>query len=85
VVASFIAGAVASAVTNPMEVIVVHKQTRPQESVVKITRDMVKKEGVGHIMKAGIGARVYYTSIQSVLFFSLITTIGHLYNVDLSD
>ena len=39
-IAGAIAGALAAAITNPMEVIVVHKQTNPAVKLNKIMTDM---------------------------------------------
>lgn len=84
-IASVAAGGIASAVTNWMEVIVVHKQTRPSESVRKITQEVLSQEGLRTLMTKGIGARVGYYCMQSCLFFTCLNKIGKLYDVDLTD
>lgn len=80
VLASFLAGAIGSGVTNGLEVLVVTKQTKPEANLLKI----VKKEKFGLLTK-GLGARVYYQSIQSIVFFSTVTYVGKLFNVELED
>jgi hypothetical protein len=78
--ASFLAGAVGSSVTNGLEVLVVTKQTKPETNLWKI----IEKEKFGLLTK-GLGARVYYQSIQSIMFFSTVTYVGKLFNVELED
>ena len=46
--------------------------------------EMIKKERFGLLTK-GLLARVYYNSMQSVVFFNLVMYIGKKYNVELSD
>ncbi len=78
--ASFLAGAIGSGVTNWLEVLVVTKQTKPDANLMEI----VKREKFGLLTK-GLGARVYYQSIQSIFFFSTVTYAGRLFNVELED
>jgi len=80
ILASFLAGAIGSGVTNGLEVLVVTKQTKPKANLMKI----VKREKFGLLTK-GLGARVYYQSIQSVIFFSTVTYVGKLFDVELED
>lgn len=80
VLASFLAGAVGSGATNGLEVLVVTKQTKPETNLWEI----VKREKFG-LMTKGLGARVYYQSIQSIVFFSTVTYVGKLFNVELED
>ena len=61
-IAGAISGGLAAAVTNPMEVIVVHKQTNPEAKLKNIISEMYKKEGLRPILTKGIGARVSYMS-----------------------
>lgn len=77
---SFIAGAIGHALTNGLEVIVVAKQWIPDADI----RSIVKKEGYGLLTK-GLGARVYYQSTQSIVFFSTVTYIGKLFNVKIEE
>lgn len=80
IAASFLAGAIGSGVTNGLEVLVVTKQTNPNADLLAI----IKKEKFGLLTK-GLGARVYYQSIQSIVFFSTVTYVGKLFNVELED
>ena len=74
-----IAGCVASALTNPLECITVNKQTTEGFSIKKF----IKREGLYNICMKGIGPRVAYNGLQSVVFFQLILQIGKHFNVDL--
>lgn len=78
--ASFLAGAIGSGVTNGLEVLVVTKQTKPETNLLNI----VKKEKFGLLTK-GLGARVYYQSVQSIVFFSTVTYVGKLFDVEIED
>lgn len=80
VTASFLAGAIGSGVTNGMEVLVVTKQTDPACDIFKIIR---KEKHM--LLTKGLGARVYYQSIQSIVFFSIVESIGRMFNVTLED
>jgi hypothetical protein len=46
--------------------------------------DLVKQERFNLLTK-GLFARVYYNSMQSIVFFNLVVYIGKLYDVELSD
>lgn len=46
--------------------------------------DLVRKERFGLLTK-GLLVRVYYNSMQSIVFFNLVMYIGKIYNVELSD
>ncbi|CAI2373878.1 unnamed protein product [Moneuplotes crassus] len=78
--ASFIAGAIGHAVTNGLEVITVTKQCVPETSI----KSIIHKERFGLLTK-GIGARVWYQSTQSIVFFSAVAYIGKLYNVSIEE
>ena len=80
VLASFAAGGISSSCTNAFEVLTVQAQTRPD---IKI-RDIIKSEG-SNLLTKGLGARIYYNSVQSVVFFTVVTYVGKLWNVDLTD
>lgn len=80
VAASFLAGAIGSGATNGLEVLVVTKQTKPNTNIMDIVRrDKFK------LLTKGLGARVYYQSIQSIVFFSTVNYVGKLFNVELED
>lgn len=78
--ASFVAGAVASSVTNGLEVLTVAKQTRPENKLSSI----IKKEGM-RLFTKGLGARVIYNSVQSIVFFSTLNYVGDKFGVDVTD
>ena len=78
--AGAIAGAIAAAITNPLEAITVGMQTNSQGSIGKIIRG----EGIGLITK-GLVPRVVYNTCQSLIFFSLIKKIEQAFNVKLED
>lgn len=80
VTASFLSGAIGSALTNGLEVVVVTKQTEPEKRVMNIV-----KEQKFNLLTKGLGARVYYQSIQSIVFFSTVTYVSRLFNVELED
>jgi len=75
-----VAGVVGSALTNGFEVLLVTSQTQPNVKLM----DIVRKEKFGLLTK-GLGARVYGHSLQSVVFFSTVTYVGRLFNVELED
>jgi len=79
-IASTWAGAIASAMTNCLEVVTVNKQTNPELKIM----EMVRAQGL-RLLTKGLLARVYYNSMQSVVFFNLVLYIGKKYNVELSD
>jgi len=79
-VASFLGGAIGSGLTNCGEVLTVNKQTKPD---IKLG-ELIQKER-WQLFTKGILARVYYNSMQSVLFFSIIMYLGKVYNVDLTE
>ncbi len=78
--ASFLGGAIGSAVTNSMEVLTVNKQANPDMNLLQL----IKKERLALFTK-GLSARVYYNSMQSIVFFNLVMYIGKWYDVELSD
>lgn len=78
--ASFLAGVIGSAATNGFEVLVVTKQTKPETKIL----DIIKKDKFNLLIK-GLGARVYSHSLHSILFFSTVTYIGKLFNVELEE
>lgn len=78
--ASFLGGAIGSAVTNGLDVLTINKQANPDIKIMTIAQ----KEGLGLFTK-GLSARVYYNSMQSIVFFNLVMFIGKIYNVELSD
>ena len=80
VIASFWAGALASGLTNGFEVLAVNKQANPHINLLSL----IKREKANLFTK-GLGARVYYMSLQSVFFFTCVLYIGKLYNVDLTE
>jgi hypothetical protein len=79
-VASFLAGAIGSALTNSCDVLTINKQTSPELNL----WTMIKTEKMNLFTK-GLFARVYYNSLHSVMFFNLILLIGKIYNVELSE
>ena len=79
-VASFLAGAIGSAVTNCFDVLTVNKQASPEISLVQL----IKKEKLNLLTK-GLAARVALNSFHSIVFFNLIMYIGKIYNVELSE
>ena len=77
---SFLAGAIGHAVTNGLEVIVVSTQWVPDWSI----KSIWEKERFG-ILTKGIGARVYYQSTQSIIFFITIAYVGKFFKVKIED
>lgn len=80
IVASFLAGAIGSGVTNGLDVLTITKQANPESKL----QGIIKSEGLKLLTK-GLGARVFYNSMQSVAFFNLVLLIGKVYNVDICD
>lgn len=78
--AAFLGGAVGSGLTNAFDVLTINKQTDPKVQLMEIAR----REGVNLLTK-GLLARVYYNSMQSIVFFQLVLHIGKVYDVELSD
>ena len=78
--AGLLGGALGSAMTNSLETITVAKQTRPDLRVL----DIIKTER-GSLLTQGLIPRVYYNSLQSLVFFSILITIGKIYRVELSE
>lgn len=78
--ASFLGGAIGSAVTNGLDVLTINKQANPDMKIMQL----VKKEQF-QLLTKGLSARVYYNSLQSIVFFNLVMYIGKIYNVELSD
>jgi hypothetical protein len=78
--AGFLGGAIGSAVTNAFDVVTINKQTDPQLKI----WEMIKTERANLLTK-GLLARVYYNSMQSIVFFHLVLQIGRIYDVELSD
>ena len=68
VVASFLAGGIAAALTNPFECITVNMQTQSNFSV----WPFIKETGIKNLWISGIVPRVAYNSLQSVLLFGLV-------------
>ena len=79
-VAAFMGGAIGSAATNALDVLTINKQANPDMKIMQL----VKKERFSLLTK-GLSARVYYNSMQSMVFFNLVMYIGKIYNVDISD
>eukprot|EP00347_Sterkiella_histriomuscorum_P010096 403338693 len=79
-IASFLGGAIGSGLTNSFDVITINKQANPETNI----KELIKKERFGLLTK-GLLARVYYNSMQSIVFFNLVMYIGKIYNVELSD
>ena len=78
--AGFLAGAVSSGLTNSFDMVTINKQTNPDLKIM----EMIKTERFNLFTK-GLLARVYYNSMQSLVFFHLVLHIGKIYNVDISD
>jgi hypothetical protein len=76
----FLGGAIGSAITNAFDVITINKQTQPELKI----GDMIRQER-WNLMTKGLLARVYYNSMQSIVFFHLVLHIGRMYDVELSD
>ena len=77
---AFLGGALGSGLTNAFDVITINKQTNPNLRIM----DLVKEERLKLLTK-GLFARVYYNSMQSIVFFNLVVYIGKIYDVELSD
>ena len=78
--AGFLGGAIGSGLTNSFDVVTINKQTNPDLKI----WEMIKAERFNLLTK-GLLARVYYNSMQSLVFFHLVLNIGRIYNVELSD
>ena len=78
--ASFLGGAIGSGLTNCFDVITINKQANPDTNI----KELIKKERF-RLLTKGLLARVYYNSMQSIVFFNLVMYIGKIYNVELSD
>ncbi len=74
--ASTAGGAVASLLTNWLEVITIRKQVDSVTSV----RDIIEQEGANIIFK-GIGPRMIYNVSQSVMIFFILNEVCRLYKV----
>lgn len=81
VVASFLAGGIAAAITNPLECITVNKQTDPNFRI----GAFIKEEGLWNMCVKGLAPRVAYNSLQSIMFFTMVLELGKLYNVNLGE
>ncbi len=80
IVASLLGGIIGSALTNSFEVLAINKQAHPECKLLAL----IKREKFKLLTK-GLGARVFYLSFQSMLFFSCILYFGKLYHVDLTE
>lgn len=78
--ASVLGGAIGSGLTNCFDVLTINKQTNPDINLI----ELIKKER-SKLLTKGLFARVYYNSMQSIVFFNLVLYIGKIYNVELSD
>ena len=78
--ASIISGIIAGFLTNPLEVIVVRKQTQSGQSVMQI----FKQEGVNLFTK-GLQAKLMFTTLQSIVLFMSMNHVGKLFNTNLSE
>ena len=78
--AAFLGGAIGSGLTNAFDVLTINKQTNPDINLWKL----VKAERF-NLMTKGLLARVYYNSMQSIVFFGLVLYIGKIYDVQLAD
>jgi hypothetical protein len=78
--AAFLGGAIGSGLTNAFDVLTINKQTNPGIKLM----DLVREERFNLLTK-GLLARVYYNSMQSIVFFHLVMYIGKIYDVELSD
>ena len=79
IIGSFLAGGIASAITNPLEAITVNNQTDANFRI----GEFVRKEGLWSVCTKGIVPRVAYNSFQSVMFFTFVLELGKYYNVNL--
>jgi hypothetical protein len=79
--AGFLAGAtISSGLTNSFYMIKINKQTNPDLKI----WEMIKTERFNLFTK-GLLARVYYHSMQLLVFFHFVLHIGKIYNVDISE
>ena len=81
IVASFLAGGIAAALTNPFECITVNMQTQSNFKI----GPFVRETGFKTLCTSGLFPRVAYNSLQSVLLFGLVQKLGKIYNVDLGE
>jgi hypothetical protein len=78
---AFLCGAFGSALSNPLEVISVNKQTDPT----CLIRNIVRNQGLYNLLSRGILARTCYHSTQAVALWLLIHYTGMAFNVDLTE
>ena len=81
VAGSFFAGGIAAGLTNPLECITVNKQTNMDFNI----KEFVKQEGIKNVCLKGLGPRVAYNCLQSIVFFTMVLELGKLYNVNLGE
>lgn len=78
--ASFLAGAIGSGLTNCFDVVTINKQANPDLNI----WSLISQEK-GNLFTKGLQARIFYNSMQSIVFFNIVLYIGKIYNVELSD
>jgi hypothetical protein len=66
-VASFLGGAIGSALTNGLDVLTINKQANPDLNILQL----IQKER-SQLFTKGLMARVFYNSIQSIVFFNFL-------------
>ena len=81
VLASLVAGSISAAVTNPLEMITVNKQTDSSFNI----KDFIQREGIKNVCVKGIVPRVAYNGFQSIMFFTLVLELGKIYDVELGE
>lgn len=74
--AGIVAGMIAAASTNALEVITVTKQTRPDTKI----KELVRREGFRLIYK-GLAARVCLNGLQCVLLFQMVHQLSTVFGV----
>lgn len=79
--ASLVAGSISAAITNPLEMITVNKQTDSRFNI----KEFVQREGLWNVCVKGIVPRVAYNGFQSIMFFSLVMKLGKIYDVELGE
>lgn len=77
---SICSGLMAGFITNPLEVIVLRKQTQSGQSVAQL----LKTEGFNLLTK-GLQAKLMYTTCQSMVLFMSMNHVGRLFNTNLSE
>jgi hypothetical protein len=77
---SVISGIIAGFITNPLEVIVLRKQTQSGQTIAQL----IKTEGFNLLTK-GLQAKLMFTTCQSVVLFMSMNHIGRLFNTNLSE